>query len=442
MEKVLSSSFDKNLKKEETCSNKFSEETSEILGRAPLWPIRWGSTISFTLLILILLLCWIVKFPQTINSSITVTTANPPTEICANSEGSIDKFFVHNNQKVVPGQPIALIHNSANYEDVVMVERTILKGKSSITENFVRGTFLNRDYNLGEIQTDYEVFYKACKEYYNYLKIDDTGNKKNALYNQIMNKRKYKNLLTTRHNKTKINAEYDYMDENRNEYLFRKGLISKHEYEEARKQRLQGEIEIKNSEADLSITDLDILEIKQQIEDLEAKHKSDIADLRNDIMQSMRELTSAIKRWKSLYVIDAPISGKVAFTKFWSEKQNVKTGEPIVNIVPVKNTRIIGRMKVSSANLGKIKRGQYVNIKLNSFPYMEYGMIKGTVSNISLVPEDNNYIVTVSLPSELITTYKKKIPYINQMDGIASIVIKDQSLLEQIINPMRSILDN
>ena len=58
---------------------------------------------------------------------------------------------------------------------------------------------------------------------------------------------------------------------------------------------------------------------------------------------------------------------------------------------------------------GKVKTGQKVNIRLQNFPENEYGILRGIVTNVSLVPVQTGdavyYAVEVSLPDNLVTTY-------------------------------------
>ncbi|MBR4821871.1 MAG: HlyD family secretion protein, partial [Bacteroidales bacterium] len=87
-----------------------------------------------------------------------------------------------------------------------------------------------------------------------------------------------------------------------------------------------------------------------------------------------------------------------------------------------------------------------VNIKLNGFPYLEYGILKGVVSTISSVPENGEdgmvYTVNVALPDGLESTYHKRLPFVQDMDGSAEIVTEDRRLIEQFILPIRSLFVN
>lgn len=91
--------------------------------------------------------------------------------------------------------------------------------------------------------------------------------------------------------------------------------------------------------------------------------------------------------------------------------------------------------------LAKVNPGQTVNVRLSGFPYLEYGIIKGIVSNIITVPEighDGNiyYVVEIEFPNGLVTTYEKTIPIIHGIDGVAEIITKDRSLIMSLIAPL------
>ena len=62
---------------------------------------------------------------------------------------------------------------------------------------------------------------------------------------------------------------------------------------------------------------------------------------------------------------------------------------------------MIGKALLPVARSGKVKAGQKVNIRLQNFPENEYGILRGTVKNISLTPaqsgEMSYYTVNISL---------------------------------------------
>ena len=52
----------------------YSEEAQSILGRAPSWVVRWGVTVVFCIFGGILLGCYFIKYPDTIEAPAVITT--------------------------------------------------------------------------------------------------------------------------------------------------------------------------------------------------------------------------------------------------------------------------------------------------------------------------------------------------------------------------------
>ena len=116
------------------------------------------------------------------------------------------------------------------------------------------------------------------------------------------------------------------------------------------------------------------------------------------------------------------------------------------------------KLKITTVDLGdgnpvqivcgapNIAKGQKVRLKLNNYPYQEFGQLIGEVTNISLIPTtisetQNAYFITISLPQDLITTYKKEITFTPEMTGTAEIITEDLRLLDRIFNKFRKVLD-
>ncbi len=86
--------------------------------------------------------------------------------------------------------------------------------------------------------------------------------------------------------------------------------------------------------------------------------------------------------------------------------------------------------------------GQRVNLRFDNYPSYEYGMVRGTVQSISLVPRDNLYTIQIALSHGLVTSYRKELPFRQEMQGTAEIITRDLRLLERIFYQFRNLLDN
>jgi HlyD family secretion protein len=183
-----------------------------------------------------------------------------------------------------------------------------------------------------------------------------------------------------------------------------------------------------------------LLDTKQQ--DIEKRN-----ELHTQLQSLILQLKTGIQEWELNYVLRAPIDGKISFTKYWIENQNVSSGEEVFTIVPTAVTTpflVIGKAMLPIARSGKVKAGQKVNVRLQNFPENEYGILRGIVSKISLVPvqtgETAYYAVEISLPDKLVTVYKKELPYLPNMQGQADIITDDVSLLERLVLPVKKVL--
>ncbi|MDR3287369.1 MAG: HlyD family secretion protein, partial [Prevotellaceae bacterium] len=169
---------------------------------------------------------------------------------------------------------------------------------------------------------------------------------------------------------------------------------------------------------------------------------NETAEYERQLNQHRQQLITQIEQWKYQYLIETPIDGKITFINYWSNNQRVQTGERLASVIPSDSMQIIGRLYIPSAGFGKVEKGQTVNVRLNGYPYMEFGMLKGYIKNISAVPDaEKGYIAEVVFPDGLFTTYKKKLNLIQQMDGKGEIITKDMRLIEQFIQPVRALFD-
>src|SRR5690554_7400058 len=66
-----------------------SEEVQEVLSHVPNWMIRWGITLIFGLILMVLVLSWFIKYPEVIDGSINITTETAPIKLTSQINGRI-----------------------------------------------------------------------------------------------------------------------------------------------------------------------------------------------------------------------------------------------------------------------------------------------------------------------------------------------------------------
>lgn len=411
----------------------YSESVQEILGRPPKWIVRYGITIIFIVIIGLFIGSYYIKYPNVIQAPITITTEHLPAGVAARCDGKIDSIFFNEGEQITQGALLAVLENPARWQDVLWLHQHL--------EAIPQDSILQ----LGHIQSAYITYLKAKNDYAYFLQTEYHRKKIAVIEKQIAIEKKIlhhtEEQCQNQFKQLEIANTLFHIDSS----LYTLGATAKLEYENSKSRYLQQQQAYETSKANISSQKISILQLEQTIFDLEQEFTEQENILNLNLKGSRDILLSEIETWEQTYLLKSPCEGKVTFTSYWQKNQNVTNGEIVATIVPEQQTNIIGKIALPQQGAGKVKIGQIVNIKLDNFPYMEYGMLKVVIRKISLVTLQNNegnrsYILEVSFPNHLETTYKKTLPFSQEMTGTAEIITEDLRLIDRFINPIRSII--
>ena len=414
-----------------------SEEVHEILTRVPHWMIRWGNVLVLTLIVLLLVGSWLIKYPDIIKAEIVVTTATPPEKLVTRNSGKIEKIFLVDQSTVTKGTAICVIENSANYNDVFMLKNII---DTIHLEQFEFPFHILKTSQLGDVEDSYAVFQKEYVNEQLNKKLQPYKVESTAQSLETIQLKERLNLLISQKEINVGELELQKKELDRYEILFSKGIISAQDLEKQRLQYLQAQKNYKNLLSSIS-------QLKSSLNELHRSKQSTIINedkenviLERNVLQSFFQLKKAVKDWELNYVLRSSISGKLSYLQIWKENQTVSVGENIFSIIPISSNDYIGKVKALAQNSGKLKIGQEVTIRLANYPDREYGVLKGKVKSISLTPDkEGNLLLDISLPNGLKTSYDKKLLFQQEMSGSAEIVTEDLCLLERILYQFRDV---
>jgi HlyD family secretion protein len=421
-----------------------STEVQEIMGFIPNWIIRWGISLFFAVTAVLLMGSWFFKYPDIIDSSIMVTTVNPPAAVIARSSGKIQELFVKDKENVEEEVVLAVIENAADFGHVIELKERLDSLKPELTKfqpsYFLQSAF-RQDYSLGELQSNYEIFLKSYADYRHFIKLDYHQTKINSLKAQIAKHHSYLDQLKLQKEILEEEFELYEIQYNRMKALQKDGIISLNEFESAKGTFLQKKHSLGGAKTALTNGEMQIAKLEESMLEVELQFQQKNKQLQLVLKRDYDNLASQISLWEHQYLLRAPITGTVSFSSYWSENQNVKVGDHVLTIVPNDAGRIIGKLTLPVQGSGKVKEGQRVNIKLSNFPHQQYGMVVGRIQSKSLVPTDKAYMVEVLLPKGLTTNYGKKLEFNQEMSGVAEIITEDVRLLERILSPIKSLIE-
>lgn len=417
-----------------------SGEVQEILGGVPSRIVRYGILVFVAIFSLIIIFSFIFYYPDILRSNIVVTTENPPATLVARATGKIDKLFVEDKDHVKAGQTIALIENPADYSDVLELEQMISTVQPAFdTFNFTVSQRFNKSLQLGAVQEYYSQFltrYEELNEFYqrNYYLLKEESYKEQLKNARILYDRLWEQ-------KVAIDKEYQIKQRNyeRQKKLLAGEVVSSTVLEQAESEMLSKKSELDGIRSTLAEKQIDISELDQKIIENEKEYHDFKIKYESALIEAFNNLKSQASDWFLTYVLRSPIDGVVTFNKFYAENQNIAEGDRVLTIVPEDIGEVVGKVELPVRGSGKVKEGLDVNIKFDNYPYMEYGLVRGKVKSVSLVPENNFYMVEVTFLNGLVTNYDKQLEMQNQLMGQAEIITEDLRLIQRIFNPLKSL---
>jgi HlyD family secretion protein len=422
-----------------------SEEVQEILGQTPRWMVRWGMTVIFFVLLLVFSGSFIFKYPDVISGSVVIVSENPPAPIMAQATGKIEFIFVKNQEMVKPGSYLAILENTANYKHILeLKEKLKFTREKFILNDFSDLTGLPDNFSLGSVQGPFSNFQRQYNEYRNYLAINIIGQKTVALNKQISDYKKYSERLNIQAGNLLETLKLQYNQYKRDSLLFSTEVIAPADFEKSAQTYLQAKSIYHGLLASVANTEMQINQLQYQLVDLQSQLLDQTGSRINSLKEALDNLLSSITAWEKSFVLISPIEGKVTFVNFWSPNQYAITGNQVFTIVPSRPQSILGKLKFPVAGSGKVEKGQKVLIRLENFPYTEFGMLEGKVAALSLIPEITQqgsfYTAEIIFEKGLITNYGKTLPLNQEMPGSAEIITKNLSTFERLVSPLKAAL--
>ncbi|TDO68930.1 multidrug resistance efflux pump [Flavobacterium chryseum] len=416
-----------------------SEEVQDILTKVPHWMIRWGTLFIFVIIFMLFFVSWFIKYPDVVTTEIVITTNIPPEKIVSKTSGRIEAILVKDKSIVSKNSTLAIIENTASYKDVYLLKSIVDQYNINDTKNEFPFALL-KSAQLGEIESAFAVFQKdyQAEQLNKNLQPFEVENQA-----QISEKVQIRERLDILQQQKVINESELQLQKNeilRFETLFNKGIISAQEMEVKKLSYLQAQKSYRSLLSSISQLKSSLIDNSKLSQNTQISGTKEEVTLGRNMAQSFYQLKKVIKDWELAYTLKSSVNGVITFLQVWTENQTINVGDNVFSIIPSTKNGFVGKVNAPALNSGKIKVGQIVNIRLANYPDREFGVLKGRIKNISLVPDkDGNLLLDVSLTNGLQTSYKKQIQFQQEMKGSAEIVTEDLRLIERILYQFKSI---
>ena len=427
-------------KKEKKLLYSPGESVQEIISYTPPWVVRKG-TVYFSLFFFLLFgLTFLVSYPDIIKGTMKLTSADAPKSVVPKMSGKLVKLFVKENALVKQNQPLAYLESTANHDEILRLSTQLDAIQKNVQSGYfsaLNGLRKNNYTSLGELQPDYQRFEQTLTQLQSLTSNGFYTQKRGLLNDEITDLNFMSNKLSEQRDIYAKDYELGKAEFAKRQRLARQGVIASSELSEAESRLLSKQIPMKQAEAQIINNQAEQNGKQKELLELD----KNLFEQKNNASESLRTLISAINAWKQKYIIVAPVSGKVIFQTTIQENQTITSDQELFYIGSSTNSQNVGDVNIPQDNFGKIKIGQKVIIRFNSFASEEFGTVAGEVIYISQIPaKDNTYLVKIGLKNGLNTTYNKKITFINGMLANIDIITEDRSLADKILYQFRKAL--
>jgi HlyD family secretion protein len=198
-------------------------------------------------------------------------------------------------------------------------------------------------------------------------------------------------------------------------------------------EQLETELSLKQAEAQQTL-----LQYQQRKKQLEVE----ITQLQAKSAETKNLLVSAEAQLKHKYLI-APVDGTILSLNLQNTGQVVEPGKTVAEIAP-EGVPLVLSAVLPNQEAGFVEEGMAVKVKLDAYPYQDYGVIPGIVSKISPDAKSDEHLgeiyqVEVTLDRDHVLENQQPISFKAGQTATADIIIRRRRIIDVLLEPIKKL---
>lgn len=241
------------------------------------------------------------------------------------------------------------------------------------------------------------------------------------------------------------------------EGLAKEGFVGSIMASDKQRERIEKEQELKTQEFLIESARAVILQSEKKLAQIDSEYRRQLYVERNENQGTADKLALEIAKQthkQNLLELRAPQDGLVKDLATHTVGTVVQPGTVLVTLIPQEET-LRAEVWVSNDDIGFVRNGQAVKVKLAAFPFQKYGMIDGQVEHVSADASDSNaangapstdkparmqpllYKTLVSLQAMHLAMDDERFMLGAGMQANAEILLGTRSVFEYLLSPVR-----
>ncbi len=416
---------------------KRSEEIQDIIDRMPTGWTRYVTVLVMVLMVAVLVLGYLIKYPDTVIGEVKITSEQAPVRLLAAGTGRLH-LLRQNRDSVEADDIIAYIDDGAVLKDVMSLDSMLFDRKSTAIQ--YPPVLL-----LGSLSTTYDTWAAAWHNLNQLLTTDSYSNMRKSLDIQMDASIA---LAESQHRQLHMSAgqlRISQLRQGKDSILHEEGAISDEEMERKRNTLVSQEIQLIGQETTLLNTKSSINQNRIERARIDNNEAEELRRAMDHLAVREIELRSALREWKERHLVIASVRGRLEYLGFWRENEYVLAGQVLFSVLPPKGL-VFGEAHITASGFGKVKVGQAANVKLENFPYDEFGHVAGRVKDISHLTQTlqtsqgvaETYLVIITFPKGMITNYGQLLDVDYEARGQVEIITKPKRIIQRLFDNLKS----
>ncbi len=422
-------------------SSSSSVAVEDFIGVVPGWLLRRGNATLFGVFLALIVGAWMLEYPDVVSAPVTITTESPPAPVVARTSGRLAQLYVGDGDEVERGQWLAVVSNAADTEDVRALSALLraFAGDLSDPASFdAQAHGLGAELELGDMQVEYATFVAAWKDLR--AGLDDPYFEASArrIRDQLDTSEALAGTLRTQRRGLEADLSQAKREASTVQGLARDGIVAATDADSALGLVRQRRRAVGAAEVDLLDSELGRVNLDRARLDLDHELRERQRERLRAVRDAYAALSGSWETWRRDYLLLAPMAGRVSLDQVWSPQQWVAEDDEVMTVIPTLDT-LVARVTLGQLNSGKVEVGQRVLIKLEGYPFREFGVVEGRVDSVPAIARDGVYLVNVGLPQGLETNQGRTLELRHDMGGRAEIVTAEHRLLARLFIQLRGL---
>lgn len=214
--------------------------------------------------------------------------------------------------------------------------------------------------------------------------------------------------------------------------------------------------EITSRRGQLGTMDIQITQAENSVKEFEWRLQSQDSKSRDDVLQQLglvknemvenQELITKLETQIKRLELRSPAHGIVKGLDIHTIGGVVPPGQPLMEIVPL-DKELLAEVKVSPMDIGHVKKGDHVTVKVTTFDFSRYGSIDGTITGLSATTFTSDqgapyYKGMIKLDKHYVGNNPEMNKVLPGMIVNADVITGEKSLLAYLLKPIHRSLNS